>query len=125
VPLREDDEALGIGRRDRARSAASLERWIKGKTPLMSVQLNYRRWPVSIGNPEGHLRDVKNALYNRRFSFRNQERLNRLLMLLQQNKIADERRCAGIIRETLLENEGHALPRHIILDPAGASSLRA
>jgi hypothetical protein len=88
-------------------------------------------WPgrrgrkVSIG-PLEPLTIVRTHLEHRRGAFKNRERLNRLLMLMQLdlNKQADEQRYAGIIRGELLANGGYSAPRRQIVDRAGAPSLR-
>jgi hypothetical protein len=104
-----------------------IERWLHEKEPIVGRQIMMRYYPTSIGALEDHLREVKNALSDRRAAFRNRERMNRLLMLLQlhANGQDDERRYARIIRETLEANSGHAFPRHRILDRGRISSLRA
>ena len=64
-------------------------------------------------------------LSGRRGNLRNRERTNRLLMLVQLelNGLADEKRYAGIIEGVLRARGGRADRRRAILDPT-ASSLR-
>jgi hypothetical protein len=75
---------------------------------------------LSTGPIEGKvLTFVRAKLNDRRGTFGNRERLNRLLMLIQMhlNKQAREQAHTKIIREELLKNGGHSLPRRQILDP--------
>lgn len=61
----------------------------------------------------------------RKFAFRNRERMNRLLQLfqLQANGQASERRYSQLIRQALESNSGHPAARRIITDPKGHASL--
>jgi hypothetical protein len=66
---------------------------------------------------------VRNRLEHRRGTFKNRERLNRLLMLMQLdlNEQASEQRYAEVIRDELLANGGISARRRQIIDRAGAS----
>jgi hypothetical protein len=66
---------------------------------------------------------VRNRLEHRRGTFKNRERLNRLLMLMQLdlNEQASEQRYAEVIRGELLANGGISARRRQIIDRAGAS----
>ena len=77
------------------------------------------RPPVHIDKGVG----VRNNLEHRRGAFKNRERLNRLLMLMQLdlNKQADEQSYAKVIRAELLAGGGYAAPRRQIVDRVGAS----
>jgi len=81
---------------------------------------------VSVGPLEQALTVVRSNLDDRRGSFGNRERLNRLLMLMQLdfNKQSNEQRYAKIIRDELLKLDGHSPPRRQILDPWKKPSLR-
>jgi len=74
---------------------------------------------------EQYLAELRGKLALRRATFRNRERLNRLLMLmlLRQRHDARIRVYARIIREQLLANGGWAGARGQIDDPRGTSSL--
>jgi hypothetical protein len=83
---------------------------------------NRRGRTVSVG-PLEPFTVVRNNLEHRRGAFKNRERLNRLLMLMQLdlNKQANEQTYAKVIRGELLAGGGYAAPRRQIVDRAGAS----
>lgn len=74
---------------------------------------------------EQYLAELRGKLALRRATFRNRERLNRLLMLmlLRQRHDARIRVYSHIIREQLLASGGWAGARGQIDDPRGTSSL--
>lgn len=101
-----------------------LDTWLKRREPRISLQIaNKSGYKVSIGALEQSLTVVRNNLENRRGAFKNRERLNRLLSLIQLdlNKQSNEQRYAKIIREQLLANGGYSPPRRQIADKSGAS----
>jgi hypothetical protein len=69
--------------------------------------------PLSTGPVEEHLRWLRESFKYRRYSFRNQERMNRLLKLIQlyKNRQADPTTYARIIRAHLLTQGGVAAAR--------------
>lgn len=86
---------------------------------------NMRGVTTSTSALEQNLRTIKHNLKQRKFAFRNRNRMNRLLMLMQleANGKASERRYAQRIRHILESNGGHPAARRIITDPKGHSSL--
>jgi hypothetical protein len=113
-----------------------LDRWVANRDALIRDQLTrrplgYRQqlgMAVTTGPLEQKLRVLRERLRERRFSFRNRTRMDRLLMLLQLelDGYSSEQVYAAAIRDWLLSNGGRPrLPRRAIADPNGASSLRA
>jgi hypothetical protein len=113
-----------------------LDRWVRNRDALIRDQLarrplGYRQelgMAVTTGPLEQKLRVLRARLRERRFSFRNRTRMDRLLMLLQLelDGYASDQVYAAAIRDWLLSNGGRPrLPRRAIADPTGTSSLRA
>lgn len=103
-----------------------LDRWLKSWSPRITFQIAHQHGrKVATGPLEQMLTVVRHNLEDRRGTFKNRERLNRLLMLIQLdlNKQANEQRYAKIIREQLLANGGYSLPRREIVDHDGASLM--
>ncbi len=89
-------------------------------------QLDHMRGvPASTNALEPHFRKIKHDLTQRKFAFRNRDRMNRLLMLMQleANGKASERRYAQRVRHVLESNGGHPPARRMITDPKGRHSL--
>lgn len=104
-----------------------LDQWLKKWEQRVSFQVSHQMGrKVSVGPLEQALTVIRSNLNDRRGSFGNRERLNRLLMLMQLdfNKQANEQRYAKIIREELLKLDGYSPPRRQILDPWKKPSLR-
>ncbi len=80
---------------------------------------------VSVGPLEQVFVEVRNRLEDRRGRFKNRERLNRLLLLIQLDlsKRASEGAYTKLIREHLLARDGRSHPRRAILDPLDQPSL--
>jgi hypothetical protein len=115
------DDFLALARQAGIRQ---VDAWLANWEPRVSFQIaNQRGRKVSVGPLEQALTVVRNNLEDRRGAFKNRERLNRLLMLMQLdlNEQADERRYAKTIRDQLLANGGYSSPRRVIVDQAGAS----
>lgn len=97
----EDVEAAGA-----ARTLA----WMRATRPLMDHQWAIREAdrPHSIGGLETVFQEVLRRLGDRRFVFRNRERLELVfdLMALDLAKAANELRYREIIRSHLLTNDG-------------------
>ncbi len=120
-----------------ARVAAyeSLDRWITVNGPTIEAQFARRvpasrrpaEMPLTTAALEQITRPIVAALYPRRYSLKNRERLNRLLMLMQlhANGEDDVQAYAKTIRARLEANGGRpAGRRRAIADPAGSPSLR-
>ncbi|MCA1681426.1 MAG: hypothetical protein LC777_22005, partial [Actinobacteria bacterium] len=114
---------------------ARLNAWLDRWSPIIASQLSRRRrgnadatdQPLSTGGLETFVKPIEAALYRRRYGMKNRERLNRLLLLLQleANGHADERRYAKDIREWLEPTGGRpSTARRAIADPAARPSLR-
>ncbi len=82
--------------------------------------------PHSIRGLDTAFQEVLRRLSDRRFGFRNRERLNWLfdLMALDLAKAANELRYREIIRSYLLANDGRPRRRRRALDDRGGSSIR-
>ncbi|MEX2253032.1 MAG: hypothetical protein WD649_02670 [Thermoleophilaceae bacterium] len=104
-----------------------LDRWIERTWPITAAQMPLKRYPTTTGALETKLRTVRARLLDRRFNFTNRARLDRLLMLMQLdiNGHAVERRYAQLIREHLVKHGGIAPVRWQIADKRGVYSLRA
>ncbi len=112
----------------------SLERWIAVSAATIEAQFARRAltahrpdMPRTTAALEQLTRPIVAALYPRRHAFKNRERLNRLLTLLQLHINGDDdvQAYARAIRRHLELNEGRPLvPRRAIADPAGSPSLR-
>ncbi len=91
-------------------------------------QLERRRGiPSTTTALEQHLLVIKEKLNKRKFVFRNRERTNRMLQLMQLhlNDQANERTYSALIRRQLAKAQGHPAARRIITDPQGQPSLWA
>jgi hypothetical protein len=89
-------------------------------------QLERRRGiPSTTTALEQHLLVIKEKLNKRKFVFRNRERTNRMLQLMQLhlNDQANERTYSALIRRQLAKAQGHPAARRIITDPQGQPSL--
>jgi hypothetical protein len=113
----------------------SLDRWIAVNGPTIEAQFARRPppsrrpadMPLTTAALEQVTRPITTTLYPRRYSLKNRERLNRLLMLLQLHVNGDDdvRRHATTIRAWLEANGGRpAIRRRAIADPLDAPSLR-
>jgi hypothetical protein len=83
--------------------------------------------PLTTGGLESFVKPIEAALYRRRYGLKNQERLNRLLLLfqLEANGRSDERAYAKQIRYWLARTGGRpSTPRRAIADPTARPSLR-
>lgn len=106
------------------------EAWVKRNDTVVTKQLTTRhlRTIYGTGATESAIADLREVLERRAFTFRNLERMNRLLALNRErlNKHASADRYAVAIRDALLANGGAApsKPRSIA-DAHGNYSLRA
>lgn len=85
----------------RARGNDRLDAWLDHWSPIIAWQFarrgraDERRGddPLTTGGLESFVKPIEAALYRRRYGLKNQERLNRLLLLfqLEANRCADER----------------------------------
>ena len=110
----------------RPRRLRRLERWLEQHGDRIAWQLqNADGAETTTDGLQQKLGVLDEQLSSRRGNLRNRERTNRLLMLVQLelNALADEKRYARIIEEELLARGGRADRRRAILDPGG-SSLR-
>ena len=99
-----------------------LVRWLDRKSAQIRRQLSWTYWPVSIGGLEVRLQKVKAMLDRRRWSYRNQQRMNRLLALvaLHLNEQDDEERYVELIERHLRANCGRPYwIRHTVYDRRG------
>lgn len=104
-----------------------LDRWLARNGARAAAQVAANEEPRSTGAVETPLTRVRAWLEDRRRQFRNRDRMNRLLMLIQLhlNGQDDERTYMRLIRAHLLCHSGRSEARRLILDHAGTSSLRA
>ena len=99
-----------------------LTRWLARREPQIRRQLGLVYWPVSIGGLEVRLQKVKAMLDRRRWAYRNQRRLDRLLVLiaLHLNEQDDEERYVALIERHLWERYGTPFyTRHAVYDRRG------
>jgi hypothetical protein len=119
----------------RAVENESLDRWIAVNAPTIEAQFARRpppsrrpaEMPLTTAALEQLTRPIAAALYPRRYALKNQERLNRLLMLIQLHINGDDdvQAYSKTIRQWLEANGGRpAGRRRSIADPAGSPSLR-
>jgi hypothetical protein len=111
---------------ERPRRLRRLERWLARNGEQIARQLERsRRFDATTDALTRRLDELGDSLATRRGSFRNRERTNRLLMLVQLelNGLADARRYTRIIEEELLARGGRPDARRAIVD-AGRASLR-
>lgn len=113
----------------------SLDRWIAVNGPTIEAQFERRpppskrprKMPLTTAALEQLTRPIASALYPRRYAFKNRERLNRLLLLMQLhiNGEDDVQAYSTTIRRWLEANGGRpADRRRAIADPRGLPSLR-
>jgi hypothetical protein len=113
----------------------SLDRWIAVNDPILERQFARRGrssdrpadMPLTTAALEQLARPITAALYPRRYTLKNRERLNRLLMLMQLhvNGQDDVQSYTRTIRSWLEANSGRPTARRrAIADPAGVPSLR-
>jgi hypothetical protein len=111
----------------RAARASRTLAWMTQTRPLMDHQWAIRdpARPHSIGGLETVFGEIIRRLGERRFVFRNRERLELVfdLMALDMAKMATERRFREIIRAGLLANGGRPVRARRSLDDHGSSSL--
>jgi hypothetical protein len=119
--LQSKDSALG-----------DLWQWVKDEEELVVWQIEHRPLgrrkegnPRTLGGLETKLDRLKRWIDPRIHGFRNRERLERLLMLMQlelngQANVDDYTRS---IRKWLLTRDGQPAPRRMIIDSYGTSSL--
>jgi hypothetical protein len=114
-----------------------IETWLDKPSPTWwagNVSMEHRvAWqlahmrsvPTTTSALEQHLRWLREAIKQRKFAFRNRERFNRLLMLMQLhlNGKTNEGCYALRIRHVLEQNDGHPAARRIITDSKGHHSL--
>ena len=101
--------------------------WIRDTRPLMDHQWAIREddRPHSIGGLETVFQEVLRRVGDRRFVFRNRERLELVfdLMALDLAKAANELGYREIIRSHLLTNDGRPRRKRRALDDHGGSSI--
>lgn len=113
---------------------ARLDRWVKNSAPLVGEQIERRdapgyrqpNKPLSTGGLETKTRVLKGMLDDRAHLFKNRERLNRLLMLIQlhMNEQDNWAEHSKSIRQWLEANGGRPIvPRRAVADPDGAPTL--
>ena len=111
-------------------SATNGQRWVKHWDRRMRVQTQRRSTlppHYSTGALEPRIRDVRQMLERRRWTFRNRDRMNQLLGLarLRLNRQDDPRAYAAILRQHLDDNGGKpARSRRSLHDRRGDYSLR-
>ncbi len=129
------DDFVALGQRS---NFTQFERWLDkpahcwwaGQVSMgerVAWQLSHQRGLPSTTTSalEQHFREIKKHITPRKFAFRNRERTNRLLQLMQLhlNGQANEGRYAQQIRRVLETNGGHPAARRIITDLKGHPSL--
>jgi hypothetical protein len=72
--------------------------------------------PLTTGGLEKPLREIKNALYDRRALFKNLDRLDALLVLMQlrQNGLANGQRWGDLLYRAHLEGAGRVAGRRSV-----------
>jgi hypothetical protein len=113
----------------------ALDKWLHKNAPIIKGQFQRRGWrrdpnstPLTTSALEALCRPIRDAIHPRRYSFKNRERLNRLLMLmaLHQNGLDDELAYTDAICQWLIAAGGTpTTPRRAVSDPNGSPSLRA
>lgn len=96
-----------------------LVKWLDGVEADIARSLVERHWPVSAGAIEMPLRELKNSLYDRRYSLRNLDRLNCLLVLYQLHQMGrcNERDSAATLRHDHISRGGHPPERRQLDNP--------
>jgi hypothetical protein len=113
----------------------SLDRWIAVNGPTIEAQFARRpppskrpaEMPLTTAALEQLTRPIASALYPRRYAFKNRQRLNRLLLLIQLHINGDDdvQAYSTTIRRWLEANGGRPTDRRrAIADPRGLPSLR-
>lgn len=99
---------------------AKLDRWVRTNEDAIARSLVERHWPATTGSIERPLREMKNAIYDRRANLKNFNRVEHLLLLaqLRQMRHADERRWAALLRRNHVAHGGTPPPRRKVDDPA-------
>jgi hypothetical protein len=97
-----------------------LARWLTSNEAAIVRSLVEKHWPVTVGAIERPLREMKNAIYDRRANLKNLQRVEHLLTLAQLRQMghADERRWAAVLRTNHLAHDGAPPPRRQFDDPA-------
>lgn len=119
----------------RAASIPALDRWLDANDAVIQSQFARRGFPgtraknmpLTTGGLEQRLRPIRDALHPRRYTLKNRERTNRLLMLMQLHANSDdsEPTYRKTIRQWLEANAGRPRgTRRSVADPFGAPSLR-
>ena len=107
---------------------AAARHWLQANRPLVAAQFATTIYgPLSTGALEASLRSLKRWLEDRRGSFRNQERTDRLLALMRNhlNGAASFGSYRRALTAYLINNRGEpTLPHREIRYPAGAGTLR-
>jgi hypothetical protein len=112
-----------------------LSDWLEGAGRVVEDQFRRRGlrslrptdMPLSTSPVDGLIGPIRDALHPRRYSLKNRERTNRLLLLMQlhTNRQDDVLAYAKSIRAWLEANGGRPrIPRRAVTDPGGVSSLR-
>lgn len=86
-----------------------------------------RDMPLTTSPRDALIHPIRDALHTRRYALKNQERLNRLLMLmvLRANRQDNVRTYTKNIRQWLEANDGRPrTTRRAVVDSGGHSSLR-
>jgi hypothetical protein len=121
------DEWIAFEQEVRAAGAAKTLHWMRGTRPLMEHQWAIREAdrPHSIGGLETVFQEIVRRLGERRFVFRNRDRLELVfdLMALNLAKEAGELRYREIIRCHVLRHGGRPTRTRRTLDDHGGSSL--
>lgn len=100
-----------------------LKKWLANNHSTVVRSLVEWHWPVSVGALERALKEVKAALYYRRYNLRNMDRLQDLLTLLQLtiNDLDDERRWEEELRHNHEDFHWAPPPRRQVDDPSLAT----
>jgi len=126
MPFVRDAHAAGITR---------LSSWLENTGRIVEDQFRRRGprslrpvdMPLTTSPMDGLIAPIRDALHARRYGLKNQERTNRLLLLMQlhANRQDDERAYATQIRDWLQTNGGRPnAARRTITNPRGQPSLR-
>jgi Transposase, Mutator family len=111
----------------------AVDDWVATNDPILEWQFARRGWrrppsmPLSTGGLEQLTRPIRDAIHPRRYAFKNRERMNRLLMLMQlhANGLDSHTEYAKTVRDWLLSNDGRPkVRRRAVTDRFGFPSLR-
>jgi len=99
---------------------ARLGRWLAANEYAIVRSLYEKHWPATSGAIERPLREMKNAIYDRRANLKNFARVEHLLILaqLEQTNVADERQWVAVLRANHLAHAGAPPPRRLVDNPA-------